>query len=323
MMPWLAYLLMVVILTLYYREYILGGTKRWMNVVKLLLVGFSVSVFLYYSNAIYYNIIRMPALYILTILVAIAAVLVFNTKRSKYSCKREEELEINGVKYTICYTDIINAWYNSRTKKIYVSSKLAEHLTDNEIKAVVYHEEGHARNRWLNQVSALLLGLWVFALAGIMIMLMILWKAPLQLSQSLVGISTMYAIASILTLTATVTSWIAEHESDRRALEMTSLESIANALVKVHVYGILEKGRLLEAVERCKTKNARHLLGAYQKISFASVFHTLLLYGFTFPKWIGEYLQKPVYYTHPPVQLRLALLLHHYSNQNIIRDKEE
>ncbi len=161
----------------------------------------------------------------------------------------------------------------------------------------------------------------MFTLAGVMLILMILWKAPLPPLQSLAGISTMYAIASILTLSAIVPSWIAEHESDRRALEMTSLESIANALVKVHVYGILEKGRLLEAVKRCETKNARRLLDAYRKIPFTPIFLTLLLYGFTFPKWIGEYLQKPVYYTHPPIQLRLALLLHHVQTLSETRKK--
>jgi Zn-dependent protease with chaperone function len=308
-------------LALYYREYIRGGAKRWITLVRILSIGFSLVLF-FYAFYIVYSIVRNPILYYATVMLMIAALLVHRVKESGYDCKKEEEREINGVRHVVCYTDIANAWYNRKTRKIYVSGKLAERLTDDEIKAVVYHEEGHARNKWLNWVSSLLFALWVFILAGIMLILAILWRTPLPASQSLIGISTMYAIASIITLSAMIPSWIAEHESDRRALEATSLESIVNALVKVHIYGKLGRDRLLEAVGRCEIKGAGHLLGAYQKVPFAPIFLILLWYSFTFPKWIGEYLQKPVYYTHPPVQLRLALLLHHSSTARKTKDEE-
>lgn len=310
--PWIAYLIVVIMLAWYYREYIKGGAKRWMTIVKLFLIVFSVIMFLY-AFYIVYSIVGTSILYIITIVVVSSTgLIVYRVRTGGYGCEKEEEREINDVKYVLCYTDIVNAWYNRKTGKIYVSKVLAERLTDEELKAVVYHEEGHARNKWLSRVSTLLFELWVFALAGIMIILVLLWKTPLSIQQFLNGISIMYWIASILTLCAMVPSWIAEHESDKRALEKAGLDSIISALIKAHVYGTLKSTGLLDVVNECQIKNVLDVKGEYEKIeSITMLVRTLFVYGLMFPKWIGEYIQKPIYYTHPPLQLRIAFLFHH------------
>jgi len=309
--PWIVYLILVAVLAWYYREYIKGGAKWWMTIVKLFLVGFSLVMFLY-AFCIVYSIIGTSVLYIFAIAVALTGLIVYRVRTRGYECEKEEEREINGVKYVLCYTDIINAWYNQKTKKIYVSKALAQRLMDDELKAIVYHEEGHARNKWLSRVSKLLFGLWVFAIAGIMIILVLLWKTPLSIQQFLNGINIMYWVASILTLCAMVPSWIDEHESDKRALEKAGLDSIISALIKTHVYGTLESAGFLGVIDECRIKNIENAQKIREKnSSFTTLALILLTHSLIFPKWIGEYIQRPIYYTHPPLQLRITFLLHH------------
>lgn len=308
--PWIVYLILVALLAWYYREYIKGGAKWWMTIVKLFLIVFSLVMFLY-AFYIVHSIVGTSVLYIFTIAVALTGLIVYRVRTRGYNCEKDEEQEINGVKYVLCYTDIINAWYNQKTRKIYVSKALAQRLMDDELKAVVYHEEGHARNKWLSRVSTSLFGLWVFALAGIMIILVLLREAPLSIQQ-LNGISIMYWIASILTLCAMVPSWIAEHESDKRALEKAGLDSIINALIRTHIYGTLKGAGLLEAIGECQINVIENLRKIREKnSSFVTLARILLTHSLEFPKWIGEYIQKPIYYMHPPLQLRIAFLLHH------------
>lgn len=309
--PWILYFILVAMLAWYYREYIKGGAKWRVAIVKLFLIGFSVVMFLY-ASYIVYNIIGTLNLSIITMIVVVTGLFVYRIRTRGYNCKKEEERKINGVKYVLCYTDIINAWYNHKTGKIYVSKALAQRLTDEELKAIVYHEEGHAQNKWLSRVSALLFELWIFALAGIMIILVLLWKTPLSIQQFLNGISIIYWIASILTLCAMIPSWIAEHESDKRALEKAGLDSIINGLIKVHVYGTLEGAGLLGVVDECRTKDIVNFENIHKKAStFATLILILLAHSLMFPKWIGDYIQRPIYYTHPPLQLRITFLMHH------------
>ena len=312
--PWLAYLTIVFLTTLYYKVYLTSNDKEWLRIVRLILIGFSVAIFCYATCGVIYTVFKLPAPFILTTsLIAIISI-VFYTKKvgTTCTCETVEKHEISDVEYYVCYADTVNAWYNYKTKKIYISNKLRDKLTYDEIKAVVHHEEGHARNKLLNRLSALIFGLWVFTIAIIMFLLIILREASLTLSQTVVGISGMLAIAAIITLPAVTISWITEHESDRRALEMVGLKPIVNALVKVHIYGVLENTGFMEAIKSCQIKDAEDLMEKNEIIPFKHLFKILLWHSLNYPKWISEYIQKPVYYTHPPLQLRLLLL--YYSN---------
>lgn len=130
--------------------------------------------------------------------------------------------------------------------------------------------------------------------------------------QFLIGINTMYWLASILTLCAMVPSWIGEHESDKVALEKAGLASTISALIKVHVYGTLKSTGLFEVIDECLIKHKESLQDVREKAcSFAAMFRILLKYSLAFPKSIIEYIRRPAYYTHPPLQLRIGCLLNH------------
>jgi len=333
---WLTYLLLALLFAVYYRKYIRSGVTLW----KLFLIVSSFVVSLSFALCIICihiicmrvftiartiillvptivvihtdNELRAIVYHIVVILIAfITYYITYYIRTKSYRCKKEEEREMDGIKFVLCHTDIINAWC-SWNNKIYVSKALAEHLTDNELRAVVYHEEGHARNKWIGCIPKI----WAFALADIMVVqtilviLIILRVIPLSAEEFLIVINVMYWLAAILTLCAMVPSWIAEHEFDIRALEKVGFNSAINALIKVGIYRTLEKAELVGVVSDCEIKNiiVNHQ-EKYKVDSFAMLYRTLITYGLAFPKWIWEYVKKPTYYEHPPPELRIGLLI--------------
>ncbi len=322
--PWLEYLLMTAAFALYYKLYAEGGANKLLvRVVKLVLMLISVCVFASCAYAVYTMLVTIvmiaakvdpltPILSTAAILLILLAATLARYPWEKLVCVKEEEREVDGVRYVVCYSDAVNAWYDHRVKKIYVSSMLAEHLSSDEIKAIVYHEEGHARNKLLNYVRCLLITAWMFTLSCITFVLLVLWKVPSAPPIFLIEISTVYALAALITLSAMVPSWIAEHESDRRALETTDLETVLRALIKTHTYALLMRECLLRVVTKCEIKHLHELVNLRQEVSFTSLFKSLLQYSLVeVPKSIFECLRNPIYRTHPPLRLRLALLLHH------------
>ena len=118
-----------------------------------------------------------------------------------------------------------------------------------------------------------------------------------------------------------VPSWVKEHESDKRALEKAGLDSIISALIKLHVYVTLKSEGLLAMVNECRIKNIEASEKMYENAgSFIQLFSLLLKYSFGFPKNIIDYIRRPIHCTHPPLRLRIALLLHHaYQSSNMTR----
>ena len=97
-----------------------------------------------------------------------------------------------------------------------ISSMLKKLLLIDEIKAVLYHEEGRARSKLLTALSSLVCFYWLFATASILLLLSVLWKSNVDILQRVTSILLLLFFASTLTLTATIISWVAEHEADKR-----------------------------------------------------------------------------------------------------------
>ena len=94
-----------------------------------------------------------------------AAALFLLKTRIRIKCTKEEEANIEGMDYKICYTDVVNAWYDPEKRKIYVSNKLHEALGKDELKAVLLHKRGHAESKILRLFSAGVMFLWYWGLS--------------------------------------------------------------------------------------------------------------------------------------------------------------
>lgn len=288
--------------------------RKWIRIIaKIVLISFALgsAVLIYFIIG---YLIYLLGIGILVLTLILIASLVHNHILREH-CKNEEEREINGIKYVLCYTDVVNAWYNMKTKKIYISKAFAEHLTDDELKAVIYHEMGHARNKLINRIYTYAYIFWILSIAGMIIVVLVLPSSSLSIIDVVIGVGILYILGGIITTSAMIISWIAEHESDKIALKNAGLEPTIRMLVKVHIYGALSDVRVLGIVSNCRIKNIEEWLNKIIKEN-KSYFKTILFHGLKFPREILDFLLNPIYYTHPPIQFRINFLAHQYSEKN-------
>jgi len=239
------------------------------------------------------------------ILIFVAVLLSLRTQ-FKVKCIKEEDASIEGINYKICYTDVINAWYHPKKRKIYVSNKLHEVLERDELKAILLHEQGHAESKILKlfNVSAMLLWYWGLSLIFTVIRLVV-YSVPANLFK-IASVVTLILLIPPLTLIAIMASWISEHEADVKALEETNVQTIASALVKSHAYSALQ--RYMKYIESVKFND--QAIVRKPEVSFKIVLWELFKQGFLkAPLELFEFLKNPVYTTHPPLELRLAKVL--------------
>jgi len=308
-----SYFGIVYVLALLYHQFIKGGDRGSRefakNLVNVMSGALSIMVIFVFIIMIW-----SPWLFVgATLVAAVGAIsLSYNVGR-RLSCRKEEEREIDGLKYVVCHTDVVNAWYNPRTGKIYVSKPLAEALAGDELRAVLYHELGHAENKLQRLRSALLHTAWLLALSGIVITVTALRTLPLPITHFITWVSTLYWFASNITVSAMVPSWVAEHESDRKALEGAGLKPIVSALVKLYIYSSIRDSGLARFVSKLQieVRDPKDLQEVVEQASsLGALFRTLVVYGLGFPKEIWDYVRRPIYPTHSPLELRLAYLLH-------------
>lgn len=229
----------------------------------------------------------------------------------KYKCKSEEVRELDGIEYVVCETDVINAWYDGNVKKIKVSSKFHNLLAKDELKAILLHEQGHERNRWIERVNSLVSDVWYLATSAVVILLLLLPQG--EWSLAIVGLVIPFVLS--VTVLAMTWSWIREHESDLNTLREVGYKAAAMALIKVHTYGAIEKENCLKYVKNIDF-DEKTVLNFYNTLSLRKVLITLLKYSVNAPLWYTELLRQPIYPTHPPLEYRLAKLASNVSREN-------
>ena len=247
--------------------------------------------------------IRESLIFNLVFILIFVAVLLSLRTQFKVKCIKEEDASIEGINYKICYTDVVNAWYHPKKRKIYVSNKLHEVLERDELKAILLHEQGHAESKILELLSVSTMFLWYWGLSLIFTVIYLIYSANLFKIASVV---TLILLIPPLTLIAIMASWISEHEADVKALEETNVQTIASALVKSHAYNALQ--RYMKYIESVKFDD--QAIVSKPEVSFKIVLWELFKQGFLkAPLGLLEFLKNPVYTTHPPLELRLAKVL--------------
>ena len=295
--------LTLILLSLRYYNYIRSRERKEKYVYVFYLVPLIV-ILMIILWSLYAGIAKalIPNIFLIIILVVVS----FSLRARIVKCIKEEDASIEGINYKICYTDVINAWYHPKKRKIYVSSKLHEVLERDELKAILLHEQGHAESKILKlfNVSAMLLWYWGLSLIFTVIRLVV-YSVPANLFK-IASVVTLILLIPPLTLIAIMASWISEHEADVKALEETNVQTIASALVKSHAYSALQ--RYMKYIESVKFND--QAIMSKPEVSFKIVLWELFKQGFLkAPLGLLEFLKNPVYTTHPPLELRLAKVL--------------
>jgi len=248
--------------------------------------------------------IIVSSLPLITVLACILTVILVFAIRQRFSfrCSEEWEEELDGIKYVVCGNRDVNAWYDWSNKRIYISRPLKEALSREELKAVIYHELGHAKHSRLVWLRQIIDSYWIWS--TVFIALLVTFLHGISLSSILIVPFLLFLGAS-LTLSAMMISWISEHEADKEAVRGTGLYNFITAIIKVHVYA-----SFWEFLDDVEVKNVEEI----KKVVDASIKHhriilMLLKYSWYFPKWILDLFANPLYQTHPPPQLRLALAI--------------
>jgi len=313
-----AYLFFLYELSQHYRSYVLSGNPQVARKKAIITLALSIAVF-----ALFLYVVALALQSIITLATALLMLaMLVRTIRLRFSlrCLERKEEELDGIKYVVCRSDVVNAWYDYRSKIIYVSSRLKEVLSEEELKAVIHHETGHAKHRKLGLLKFFVDYYWLYAVTGIALLITLLREISLI---SMLTILYLVFSAATITLSATVISWVNEHESDREALLKSGLQPFMAALIKTHVYGSLR--RYSSLIDNVKIKEAKEIMDVITASAAPKqIYNTLLKYSWNFPKWILDLIINPSYYTHPPLSLRLALLMTYHTRIELgTPDKEQ
>jgi len=292
-------LLLSISVSAVYYEYLKRGGSWRVAAQFSLVIPILISLFVIF----YTPITSSPILSVLFSFVFIIVFLIFVGKLPRFKCEKpEEELgNIENISIFICCEKkgrIYNAWYNFREKKIGITKSLYEILSEEERKAVIYHEVGHSKMRLWDVMTRLTCSLWLISVSLILTMFVLAWLSnydwlnKIVLSVAFLSFLPMYAVSFM------ISSWVNEHEADSYAVKMVRYKPKAQALVKLHVYSSL-KGceSVISAIEFPDSFEL-------DKLSYLQVLKAIIWRVFKYmnPQTV---LNQPLPETHPPLRLRL------------------
>jgi len=310
----LSFLVVLISASISYHEYIKSPGRRGLLSSAIYLGPISVAV-LILVGVIFPSLssllsISFPAFIPFFVLVEVYTMRV---KRKSY-CSKEEPVSAGGLDFVVCRDGPVNAWYDHGKKKIYISDKLLKILTDEELKAVYYHEEGHRNYSYLARSSLFIRLVWlIFFLLAFTVFVNTTFKiVNATLWDYLLLLVFLVSIATSLSAISIMWNWISEHESDVYSAGKVGTKPLISALAKLYLYRWLEKNGIPAYNVRVSIDlDVESITRDPHKMGFTQIF-TLLLkrslhsaLGVIRPTSIYE---APIPETHPPLEYRILVI---------------
>ncbi len=229
-------------------------------------------------------------------------------RRVRLECRACPRLGV--VEVEECKLTSLNALYNPRRRVALIDSRLRELLGDDATCAIIAHEVGHSKT--IEAILAVVAhGIWALAVSTLAVLILILIAASIPFPKAVEFMIIVYMTGALLTASAALISWIAEHRADEVAAAMCGAQLVADALVKLHVYGVLDDEQVLDNVERCecRMRDTSIQVNRIMRLkAFLLAGTALIETAFTYPKLIMDILLTRTYRAHPPLSLRLMHL---------------
>lgn len=293
--------LLSILLSLTYLGYIKKG-KSWIIpvqffIVLLILIPLAVSILVAVSS----NPLTTLASYLALILL----LLLLWGKYSRFKCLKKKKIgEIDGIPIFMCYEkkSVYNAWFNPWRKEIGITKSLFDVLSDDERKAVLYHEVGHSKNKLWNWMTGCMRVLWLVSASLVLTLVFLIVFSDYDVFSKITLSATFLALLPMYAVSVMISSWINEHEADIYAVKVVGFKPVAIALVKLHVYSDL---RMYEQfIASVEFSNGLELEG----VSYKDVLKAILRRVFVYLDY-RKVLSQPLPETHPSLRLRLEKIL--------------
>nr|WP_319637052.1 M48 family metalloprotease [Thermosphaera aggregans] len=175
---------------------------------------------------------------------------------------------------------------------------------------VLLHEKGLTGKKLLNISQYVIAIVWYFVVVETAIYIMLLPIVSDDILSIIGLIGFILPFTPTVTTAAMVTSWIVEHEADLNALKEAGYKAIASSLLKLHLYGSIESySQYVKEIEI----NLEELENP-SKITCKYVLKTLFKYSWNVPLHYFDFIRRPLYYTHPPLEFRIYKLFNEWKH---------
>ena len=308
----LSFLLVLISASVSYHEYIKSPGKRGLLSFTIYLGPISVAV-LILVNIVLYGLSSLPSISSFALILFYILLGVYIMKVKAY-CSKEKPVSVGGLDFVVCRDGPVNAWYDLRKKKIYISDKLLKILSDEELKAVYYHEEGHRKHRYLAYTSGSIRGVWLtfFSLAFTVFMVTEFKIVNATFWDYLLLLVFLVSIATSLSAISITWNWINEHESDVYSAEKVGAKTLITAIVKLYVYGWLEKNSISSYIAEVSLDlDLKAITRDLHRAKLPRIFMLLLkrsLHSALGVIRLTSIYEAPIPDTHPPLEYRVLVI---------------
>lgn len=226
-------------------------------------------------------------------------------KYPRFKCLREKEIsKINGITIFLCYEKnrFYNAWFDPIKKKIGITKSLFDILSEDERKAVLYHEIGHSKNKLWYWIMVCMLVLWFSFASSVLTLVLLIVLLGYDIVSKIALSATFLTLLLMYAVSAMISSWINEHEADVYAVKMVGFKPKAQALMKLHIYSSLKECE--NVISGIEFSDSFEL----DKLSYFQVLKAIIwrVFKYMHPQTV---LNQPLPETHPPLRLRLERII--------------